>query len=334
MLLLFSEPNPYQPADDFVIGAPLMGYGNQLASLLGVSPSEVDPVITYHAHEWEDLLIIPFTIIHLLRMIALDARLLLLVAALIFFRKRVAQEHRWLLMLASGAVLLGIILPILYSPAWYPLAISFYTPELAAFIAVITALVVIAKSWDNASQLAKSAVVLCILYGSISTVMHVINEQNSKTYALSAEEVKTLDWIKHNTPPDASIASNRYDLDLSDSTNDESFYLYAALAQRRVVSSGAKYGGLLAAVADFDPVKGLHPVEAATTALTQRRMDVFTMYRSPDTGLITRTMDAYSVDYILATLDPKTSQLDLPNAQKQFETVYQSTELPVLQLKR
>ena len=91
---------------------------------------------------------------------------------------------------------------------------------------------------------------------------------------------------------------------------------------------------MLAAVADYDSVKGLHPVEAATTALTQRRMDVFTMYRSLNPELVATTLDAYSVHYVLATRDPRTSQLDLPNAQRQFETVFESNELPVLRFKR
>ena len=63
-------------------------------------------------------------------------------------------------------------------------------------------------------------------------------------------------------------------------------------------------------------------------------MDVFTMYRSLNASLIVKTIDAYSVDYFLATRDPKTSQLDIPNANRQFETVYQSDELPVLRFNK
>lgn len=334
-LLLFSEPNPYQPAGEFVIGAPLMGYGNQLASILGTQPADVDPIVTLGALETEDLLIVPFTIIHLLRMIVLDPRLLLFLVSVLFLRRGIAEREVWLLWLSSAAILLGILLPILYSPAWYPLAISFYTPELAGTVAGLVAMILVARSRRTEMRtVAKVAVALCLVYGAVAFVHHVHAQYVSTSYSLSAEAVRSLKWIKDNTPADAVIASNRYDLDLRDSTNDESFYLYGALSQRKIVSSGAKYGSLLAAVADVDTVKGLRPVEAASHALIQRRMDVFTMYRSLNAGLVKSTLDKHSVDYVLATRDAGLQRIDTPNAAQQFEIVHRSNELPVLRSKR
>ena len=46
LFLFSSASNPFQPAGDFVIGAPLMGYANQLASVLNVSPADFDPIDT------------------------------------------------------------------------------------------------------------------------------------------------------------------------------------------------------------------------------------------------------------------------------------------------
>lgn len=333
-VLLFSEANPYQPAGDFVIGAPLMGYANALASVLHVHPATVDPIIRHFDFELEDLLIPIYTTIHLLRMIALDARLLLFIAAIIFLRKHVGHEYRWLVTLGGFATLLGVLLPVLYSPAWYPLAISFYTPELAGFVGSIIAMLLIKMHWKQLSRVAVMITTLCIFYGALSNSRHIVAQLTAQEYTLSGAEVRSLEWIRHNTEADATIASTRYDLDLTDSTNDESFYLYGALSQRKTVSAGAKYGGLLAAVADYDSIKGLHPVEAATTALTQRRMDIFTMYRSLNERLIAEKMNAYGVDYVLVTLDPKLMRQDMPNAQNQFEPVYHSDELPVLRYKR
>jgi hypothetical protein len=267
-----SGSSPYQPAGDFVIGAPLMGYANQLARVLHVHPATVDPIIQHFDFELEDLLIPLYAIIHLVRMIALDPRLLLFLLALIVSRRSSSKSDRMIKLFGVFSVTLGLLLPVLYSPSWYPLAISFYAPEIAGMIALICALLLLLPRWQQLPSWSRAAAMVFALHGVISTTLHIIDASSAKVYTLSSDEVKATEWLREHTSPRQVIATLRTDLDLTDTLNDESFYLYGALAQRRIMSEGAKYGALLSAVADTDAVKGLHPVESAQVKLTSQRM--------------------------------------------------------------
>ena len=81
-----------------------------------------------------------------------------------------------------------------------------------------------------------------------------------------------------------------------------------------MVSEGAKYGSLLAAVADTDSEKGLHPVPAAQNTLYERRRLLDTIYHSSDSTNVTWAAHRLGVSYILqdslegmlpARIDPK-----------------------------
>ncbi len=139
---LQSRPNSQMPAGDFLIGAPLMGYANHVASLLHVPVSAVSPVTHGLTLEWRSLLIIPYFAFHVGRFVVTDPRILAAIIMLIFVgRKLVTGEHlsrnvAWLLVLILP---LGFLLPVLYSPAWYPLALSFYAPLVSTQAAVLIA---------------------------------------------------------------------------------------------------------------------------------------------------------------------------------------------------
>lgn len=267
-----SGSSPFQPSGDFVIGAPLQGYANQVARVLDVSANEVNAIVTPSALEASDLLFIPYCVFHFLRMIILDARLLLFVFALIIVRKSRTESDSLILRFGIAAITLGIALPLMYSPAWYPLAISFYTPEIAGMIALICAMMLIIPRWNTiGSKWTKRAIVACVSYGTISTALHIVEQVNAKSYVLSRDEIRATQWLRKNTPRTSAVSSMRTDLDLADSINDESFYLYGALSQRRMISEGAKYGALLSAVAETDTVKGLRPVLLAQERLSLTR---------------------------------------------------------------
>lgn len=327
LFLFGSASNPLQPAGDFLIGAPLMGYGNQLANLLGVAASSVDPVVQQLRFEMEDLLILPFTVVHIFRMTLLDGRLLLSILVWLLLRKKIEkQEVRWLHVGIISA-LIGLLLPILYSPSWYPLAVSFYTPEIGAMIAGAIALTVLIRSWSLLGSMARTIVAACIVYGMVGCAITSIESLSEKPTRLDRNEVAAMRWIKENTPADAVIAFTRSDNNLRDTVNDESFYLYGALSERRAVSAGAKYGSLLAAVADLDTVKGLHPVGAAVDELQVRRDDLNTIYGSSDAEAIKSAFKKYNSQYVLTTNSNPIKRIDL------FEPVYRSEEINVQKLR-
>jgi hypothetical protein len=270
--VMTSGSSPYQPANDFVIGAPLQGFANHFASLMDVSPSDVDAIITPKDLEASDLLVIPYTILHFLRMIVFDARLLIFLLTLVATRGRLSESETIVKRFGITASVIGVALPVLYTPSWYPLAISFYTPEIAGMIALLCSMILLIPRWKNLGFVwTKRIIIGCAAYGVMSTLLHVVEQSTAKTYMLRADEVRATDWIRQNTDSRELISSTRTDLDLTDTVNDESFYLYGALTQRRMISEGAEYGALLSAVADRDTVKGLHPIASAQRKLYETR---------------------------------------------------------------
>ena len=47
-----AKPNPLMPSNDFLIGAPLLGYANHLASMLHIPVSEINPVSAWLAFSY------------------------------------------------------------------------------------------------------------------------------------------------------------------------------------------------------------------------------------------------------------------------------------------
>jgi hypothetical protein len=322
------KPNPFQPMDDFVIGAPLLGYANQIATFANVNVEDIDPVIKQLEFETEDLLIIPYTVIHLFRMTLLDGRLLLLLLAWIILRQRIDKGHLNLIYLGAAAAFVGLMLPILYSPAWYPLAVSFYTPELGAFIAGMAAIAVVLNSWHLIeSRAAKLLFAVTAVYGLAGFVLNTMKTLSEERSWFDLYHIEALRWIQRNSPENSVIATHRTDHDLADREDDESFYLYSAIAERSVISAGAKYGSLLAAVADTDTTKGLHPVRAAQLEWQVRRNDQRVIFGSDDAEAIRSTMKKYNAQYLLSTHQHPVKRSDL------FEPVYRSEEIAVLKLR-
>ena len=116
------------PSNDFLIGAPLLGYANHLASMLHIPVSEINPVSHGLFFHWQTILIIPFFIFHFLRFALVDPKVLSAIVIIVVFRKLLWKESHEIVWLLLILIPLGFLFPVLYSPAWYPLALSFYAP--------------------------------------------------------------------------------------------------------------------------------------------------------------------------------------------------------------
>jgi hypothetical protein len=128
---------------------------------------------------------------------------------------------------------------------------------------------------------------------------------NEKPFVVSSELRSVLVALS-DVPDHSTLATRRFDLDPTDTKNDESFYWYAALSGHPVISEGAKYGSLLAAVADVDTAKGLHPVREALDTLRAIRSDLATIYYSGDTTVVFNDLRRHHVRFVLERLGPGT----------------------------
>ena len=279
--------NPLMPGSDFLIGAPLMGYANHLSAILHIPVSALNPVshgINLHV---QSLLIIPYFIFHFARFTILDPRILGSILLLVFFRKplknqnSISKEVLYLLLLL---IPLGFFLPVLYSPAWYPLALSFYAP-LVSIQAAFLVTVVGANIIDSNKTL---VFILAPLFsvGLIQNIHFIINEDLSHADMVSPSFRFAMNVLSQQQPDTAIVASYRFNFGIGDTSRDESYYWYSALSGHPVLSEGAKYGSLLAAVADSDREKGLHPIATAESTLYARRAWLDTIYLSRDSGHI------------------------------------------------
>lgn len=270
VLALQSRPNPFMPAGDFLIGAPLFGYANHVAALLHLSLASVNPV-THATFAPRSLLILPYFIFHLLRFIALDPRLIAAVVVIFFLRPRSGLGTLLLLIIP-----IGFFLPILYSPAWYPLALSFYAPLASLQAAVL----IVAMQWKSIVERKPAKIAVAILLGiSVGHGLFQMAEANRSTpYVVSADFVHAMDSVRERTPQNTPIITHRYDFE---EPRDESFFWYAALSGRVIKSEGAKYGTLLGAVADQDSAKGLHRVISAESSLRSSRELIASVHSDP-----------------------------------------------------
>ncbi len=264
--------NPLMPTADFLVGAPLLGYANHLAHMLHVGVAAVNPVSRGLHLRWQSLLILPYFLFHLLQFILTDVKLLGALVLLTFFGKLLWNEMRELTALFIILILLGFLLPVLYSPAWYPLALSFYGPLVsvqAAFLLGAMAFGIFARTKRTRRRsTALGLVALLYLFGLALEFHDLHSADASRRSVVPSSLVDAMNYLSTHTNDSAIIATQRFDLD---SAGDESYYWYSALSGREVVSEGTAYGSLLAAVAVTDSEKGLHPVLAAREILRARR---------------------------------------------------------------
>lgn len=307
LFLLGTPTSALMPSGDFLVGAPLLGYANHLSAILHIPLRQINPV-THSGIGLRSLLVIPYSVFHIARLVVLDPRVLaaVVLGVLVIRRKfTLPAASRSIAMLLLLEIPIGFLLPILYSPSWYPLALSFYAPLVSSQAAVLLVAFGIDRAmrgeFRNRWVTLALALVCCvsIIFG-IRSASKAIAE---RPFVVSHDLRSVLTALKMKDPGDHSIlATRRFDLDPTDTSNDESFYWYAALGGHPVISEGAKYGSLLAAVADRDSAKGLHPVHAASELLARRRSDLRTIYYSGDTGVVFGELRRARVGYVLERL--------------------------------
>jgi len=303
-------PNALMPSGDFLIGAPLLGYANHLAAMLHVPVSSLNPVSRgLHLH-WQILLIIPFFIFHFLRFAALDPKVLSAIIILLVFRKTLWQEFPEMVLLFVLLIPLGFLLPVLYSPAWYPLALSFYAPLVsvqAAFLLTAIGFGILAQQPISRGKKAGLGLVGLIFLIGIALQGHTIMKADTSTAStIPSTLVEAMNYLAQHSNDSDILATRSFDFDKA---KDESYYWYSALSGRTIVSEGAKYGSLLAAVADTNSEKGLHPVSAARQLLLARRALLDTIFTSRDSANVKAATAKMGVTFVLedATVFPDRS---------------------------
>ncbi|HEY3874346.1 MAG TPA: hypothetical protein VGM92_02635, partial [Candidatus Kapabacteria bacterium] len=307
VLLQNSQSNARMPGGDFVIGAPLLGYANHLARMLHVSAELLNPISTSSHLHWNSVFLVPFFLFHFFRFALIDPKILSALIALLVFRTQLwnrSHELAWMLMLLLP---IGFLLPVLYSPAWYPLALSFYTPLVSAQAAILIGAMgfgtflqsVQDRKYDAFLRLPRSAigiVALILLFGVCLNLRDILRADTSKGSIVTPELIQAMTFLNEHTPLPATIATHRFDFDTS---LDESYYWYAALSRRTFISEGAKYGSLLSAVADTNSEKGLHRVRAAEQLLERRRAELDTIFGSVDSNAIRSALMRSGASFIL-----------------------------------
>ncbi len=310
VLLQTAKSNPMMPSNDFLIGAPLLGYANHLATFLHVPISEINPISHGLALHWQSFLIVPFFLFHFLRFALIDPKILSAIIVLVFLRKLLWKESRERVLLLMLLIPLGFLLPVLYSPAWYPLALSFYAPFVsvqAALLLVMVGLgIFLQQKAMRSSKIGMGLIGLMCLIGVALQVRSITKEESVKPSIVSASFIRTMDYLQANASDTDLIASRRFDLDTA---CDESFYWFSALSGRRVVSEGAKYGSLLGAVADTNVEKGMHRVPVAEEMLRMRRSFLDTIYNSRDSTHVNDAIVESRVSFIVEEISGDSSRL-------------------------
>lgn len=302
LLAVGAPTNPLTPASDFLVGAPLLGYANHLAKWLHVSVSSINPV-TRASLSVKSLLVPLYFIFHFLRFVVLDPRLLVALIAGFFIVRRLTVESPAAQFLYIS-IPIGFLLPVLYSPAWYPLALSFYAPLVSVQSAVIVLGLTLDRWMRRYQPRWRVWVVAAALLASVAiNLRQMTADVRQPAFVVSSELRSALNWI-HQTGKPGTIAGRRYDLDPHDSVNDESFYWYSAISGQPVITEGAKYGSLLGAVADVDREKGLHRVRLAELQLRIHRAENGWIFYSGDTTLVYTTIRKLPVRYLIERTTP------------------------------
>lgn len=289
-LVLNSGANPLMPTNDFLIGAPLMGYANHLSAILHLSAKSLNPVSNGFHLRWQSILIIPYFLFHFLRFVILDAKLLSAIIIFAALRKILWKEYGEIVLLIVILIPLGFLMPVVYSPAWYPLALSFYAPLVSEQAALLLAALGFGLLYrvqvTRAQRTAMGVATLVLICGFALTGHSIAKDDNAKADIVSIPLEQAMNYLSNAANDTDIVASRRFD---EDSTDDESYYWYSALSGRAVVSEGAKYGSLLAAIADTNSEKGLHRAMAAESFLASCRKLLDTIYLSRD---LTHVRDA------------------------------------------
>jgi len=295
-----SRTNPLMPGNDFLIGAPLLGYANHIASMFHVPISGINPVSHGLVFHWQSLFIIPFFVFHFLRLALVDPKILSAIVIIIVLRKSVWQRSREIVLLLLSLIPLGFLLPVLYSPAWYPLALSFYAPLMsvqAAMLLIIVGFGVISQQKITRPGRVGLGLIGAICMIGIALQGHTVMKADaSKSSVVPSTFVQAMEYLRAKTNDTDIIATRRFDLDTA---GDESYYWYSALSGRGVVSEGAKYGSLLGAVADSNAEKGLHPILRAASLLRIRRKFLDTIFNSRDSEHVNTSLEALGISYVL-----------------------------------
>ncbi len=300
VLLQNKGSNPLMPSNDFLIGAPLLGYANHLASMLHIPVPEINPVSHGLFFHWQTLLIIPFFIFHFLRFALVDPKVLSAIVIIVVFRKLLWKESHEIVWLLLILIPLGFLFPVLYSPAWYPLALSFYAPlvsvQASLLLVVVGVGIFLQNKTTKQARMGMGLIGLMCLIGIAFQGHTIAKADATKPSVVSASFVQAMDYLQAHTNDSDIIATRRFDFD---TMGDESYYWYSALSGREVISEGAKYGSLLGAVADTDSEKGLHRVQAAKDLLRTRRDLLDTIYTSPDSTHINAALAKSGVSFVV-----------------------------------
>jgi hypothetical protein len=116
---------------------------------------------------------------------------------------------------------------------------------------------------------------------------------------VQSSRINALRYLRTHSDFYDVVATRRYDLDLKDTINDESYFDYSAFSERTVISEGARYGVLLGATADIDTLKGLHRVKIAIDTLSARRQRLDSIYLSTNPTTVLADLKEYNAKYII-----------------------------------
>ncbi len=302
------RPNPLMPGSDFLIGAPLLGYANHLAAILHVPVSTLNPVTHGLSFRWQSLLVVPLFLFHFFRFAIVDPKILSAIIAIIVLRKSIWGDSQPVIALLVAIIPLGFLLPVLYSPSWYPLALSFYAPLVSVQAAMLLTIFGFSRLSNDVAfgspRIAKAAfgiISIFLLIGAAQAVHRVIQDDDSMPGTVNKSLVHAMEYLRSHSSDTDIVITHRHDLSAA---GDESFYWYSALSGRTIVSEGAKYGALLGAVADVDSEKGLHRAMPAERMLLSRRTLLDTIYTSLDSINFFTATEQTHASYLLETGSP------------------------------
>jgi hypothetical protein len=299
LLAIGTPTNPLTPAGDFLVGAPLLGYANHLAGILHLSVSELNPV-TRATLSLKSVLVLPYFLFHFGRFVLLDPRLIAAIICGLLVRRSLVNSASPLRLLLIVILPVGFLLPVLYSPAWYPLALSFYAPLVSVQAAILLFGIAIDSTMrGEGGRVLRVVIPVVGVAVVVLGIRAMIRDSSAPAFIVSSELRSALEYLRDNRSDNATLATRRSDIAVGDTASDDSFYWYAALSGHPVISEGAKYGALLGAVADIDSVKGLHRVSLAKSLLRRRRAGMDVIYYSGDSGVVSRTIRRLGVGYVL-----------------------------------
>jgi hypothetical protein len=334
---LSSPASQFAPASDFLVGAPLLGYANHIAAILHIPVATINPVAHGLDFGFRQLLIIPYFGFHLLRFAVSDERFLLVLAAIVLFRKQIARTYShadmpafyWTLALMLP---IGFLLPVLYSPAWYALALSFYGPYVSIEVARLLSLLTIRGVWIQEKSQRRTAFLwiasALLLVGVFQNARVIRLLDTDPPYVISKERITGLHYLRDHSKPNELVASRRFHIH----DTDESYYLYSAIAERPMVSEGATYGSLLGAVSGIDSIKGLGRVKAAEDTLKVHREVLDSVYLSTSTSSVHDAIRKYDIRYVL--VDKEINQQLATDPRRYADSIFANSSLEIWKVRR